>query len=562
MNVKGNYGNAKFMTCPECGEETRGMPCTSCGAVLPSPGGAAATRDETADDRDRAADRRDRKATDRDAVARRQDQTATDHERAASEQIQSWSDDDQVASNSDQLSADEDQRAAEVDLAAGGDFVTFTRGAKARAWSRGKRGSASTLRDDTKAARSYDETDVAREEALLQGEHDRAEAAGDRAEAAGDRAEAAQDRADALFDTHESALAARRAIETLESMSDAFVSLDSEWVFTYLNPQAEVLVDRDRRGLVGKNLWEEFPELVGSTLDIEYRRATREQVPVRFEIFLQRLDRTLEVRAYPVVEGLAVYFTDVTEERLRDDRLRQAERLEMLGQMTAGIVHDFTNLFVATGGFAAMGQADAPDEKIARYFDAIAAANQKAQALTRQLLAFARQQELSPGLMDANEVVLGLSSLLYQLMPSDIDLRLLLAPQGVDVFVDRSQLEQVVLNLVVNSRDAIQGKGSITIKTAVEDPPGINHDLGGPCGWLQVIDTGAGIPEHIQPRIFDPFFTTKAPGEGTGLGLATIYGIVTQSGGSIFVDSQVGEGTSMTIGLPATPTSSSNAKRG
>lgn len=510
-------------------------------------------RDEIADDRDRVASLRDRAALGRDAIARRQDRTATEKERDAAERDQSWSDDDQVASRRDQLSADEDQRAADADLAAGGDPVTYTRAANARALSRAERGSTSMLRDETTAARAHGDTDASREEALLQGEHDRAAAASDRAEAADDRTEAARDRAEALLDTTESALGARRAIETLESMSDAFLSLDSDWRFTYLNPRAEIVVNRDRRDLVGKNLWEEYPDLVGSTFDVEYRRALREQVPVRFEVFVQQLDRKLEVRAYPVAAGLAVYFSDVTEERLRDGRLRQAERLEMLGQMTAGIVHDFTNLLAATGGFAAMGQADAPDDKVARYFDAIATANQKAEALTRQLLAFARQQELSPALIDANDVVNGLSSLLFQLMPPDIELRLVLAPDPVIVFVDRSQLEQVVLNLVVNSRDAIQGKGSITVGTAVENPTGNSQDLDGLFGWIQVVDTGSGIPEHIRPRIFDPFFSTKAPGEGSGLGLATIYGIVSQGGGSIFVDSSEGEGTSITVALPAAP---------
>ena len=529
------------------------MPCQSCGAALPPADDAATARDESAEDRDRAADIRDRDATVRDAAAREQDMAATDLERAASEQIQSLSDDDQAASKRDQLSADEDQRAAEDDLVAGGSAGAYTRGAKARRWSRGERGTASTLREETTAARAREDIDASREQALQKGEHDRVEAAVDRAEAAGDRAEAARDRADAVFDTTESALAARRAIETLESMSDAFLSLDKGWHFTYLNPQAEVIAERDRRDLVGKNLWEEYPELVGSTFDIEYRRAVREQVPVRFEALVEQLDRRLEIRAYPVAEGLAVYFSDVTEQRQRDDRLHQTERLEMLGQITAGIVHDFTNLLAASGGFAAMGEADAPDEKIAGYFHAITTANKKAEALTRQLLAFARQQDLSPSMIDANDVVSGLSSLLYQLMPSEIELYVALAPEAVIVFVDRSKLEQVVLNLVVNSRDAIQGTGSITVTTAVEDPSGITHDLEGPFGWIQVIDTGEGIPDDIQPRIFDPFFSTKAAGEGTGLGLATIYGIVSQSGGSIFVDSHVGEGTSMTIALPAAP---------
>lgn len=541
-----------FVACSTCGQQTPGMPCESCGAN-PNENDAAILRDEVADQRDRVADSRDRDAAGRDALARQEDEAAADHQ---SEQIQSWSDDDQEASESDQLSADADQRAAEGDFAAGGDPVAYARGTEARARSRGERKSASTLRYDTKEARSHSGSDTSRDETLLKGEGDRAEAAGDRAEAAGDRAGAAQDRANALLDTTESALAARRAIENLESMSDAFFTLDSEWRFTYLNPQATVLVDRDRLELVGKRIWDEFPVTVGSRFESEYRRAVRDQVPVRFEDTYEPLGITFEVRAYPVVTGLAVYFRDISEERLRDARLHQTERLEMLGQMTAGIVHDFTNLLAATGGFAAMGEADAPDEEIAQYFREITGANRKALALTRRLLAFTRQEEMSPGLMDANEVIHGLSSLLYQLMPPGIQLHLSLASGEVKVFVDRSKLEQMVLNLVVNSRDAIEGSGSVTITTSVENPAGIKHGLGGSFAWIQVVDTGMGIPEEIRSHIFDPFFTTKGPGGGTGLGLATLRGIVSQSGGAVYVDSQEGEGTTMTIALPSAPVSS------
>jgi two-component system, cell cycle sensor histidine kinase and response regulator CckA len=136
-------------------------------------------------------------------------------------------------------------------------------------------------------------------------------------------------------------------------------------------------------------------------------------------------------------------------------------------------------------------------------------------------------------------------------MPSGIDLRLALSRQPVAVFVDRSQLEQVVLNLVVNGRDAIEATGSITVTTTADEPAGLVHDIPVASGWLQVTDTGSGIPDDVKPNIFDPFFTTKPPEAGTGLGLATIYGIVTQSGGSIIVDSTVGVGTTFTVALPA-----------
>lgn len=136
-------------------------------------------------------------------------------------------------------------------------------------------------------------------------------------------------------------------------------------------------------------------------------------------------------------------------------------------------------------------------------------------------------------------------------MEGDIHLVLDLSPVPVNVFVDRSQLEQVVVNLVVNSRDAMDGTGSITLSTTTYVPTGGASDMKGDFGWLQVVDTGSGIPADVLPHIFDPFFSTKAPEKGTGLGLATIYGIVSQSGGAIFVDSTVGAGTTMTVGLPA-----------
>jgi PAS domain S-box-containing protein len=483
----------------------------------------------------------------------------SDRDKLASDKDQTWSDDDRAASGRDQRSADADQLAADEDFVAGGDSASFHRGVLARQQSSRDRGSASALREEVTAARLHEnDADVSREDAALLDGSDRAmaagdreEAAGDREEAAGDREEAARERAEALRNSIESAGAAQRALQTLESMSDAFFTLDPEWRFTYLNPQSEVILERRREDLLGKSVWEVFPEGAGSRFDDQYRRAVREQVPVRFEEHHAPLGRSFEVRAFPVAAGLAVYFTDVTEERLRDARLRQTERLETLGRVTAGVAHDFNNLLAAVGGFAHLGRAKAVDETILGYFDQIDAASQKAAALTCQLLAFARQQDLSPGAIDLNEVVDGLFSLLRQLIPANIELRLAPARQPVTVFVDRSQLEQVLVNLVVNSRDAIETTGAITIHTRSDAPAGLMHEIRLPSGWLQVTDTGSGIPEDVRPHIFDPFYSTKPPETASGLGLATIYGIVTQSGGTIFVDSTIDVGTTMTVALPA-----------
>jgi PAS domain S-box-containing protein len=350
----------------------------------------------------------------------------------------------------------------------------------------------------------------------------------------------------------------QQVVQTLESMSDAFFTLDSQWRFTYMNPQSETILERRREDLVGKNMWEEFPEGIGRGFDEAYRRALRDQVPVHLEGVYDPLGRTLEVRAYPVTGGgLAVYFSDVTTERLHDRRLREAQRLEAIGRVTAGVAHDFNNLLTAICGFASLGEAASVDEETATYFAEIDAAGHRAVQLTRQLLAFARKQELSPRRTDLNEAVEGLVPLLDQLLPDRIELRLALSPQPVAVFVDSSQLEQVLINLVVNGRDAINATGSIAISTATERPSGVKHDVGVESGWLQVTDTGSGIPEDVRPHIFDPFFSTKPPETGTGLGLATSYGFISQSGGDILVDSTLGIGTTITITLPTTqPTES------
>ena len=558
--------SSELLVCPNCGVVSAGLTCAGCGVERPAAeldqfsDQEASGRDEKAASRDRAAALRDREAEDRDELARQDEQAAKNSHRMASDRAQKWSDQDEGASGRDQRSA---ERSADHGSAASGDAASHQRGVLARERSRRERASVSRLRGETTAARLLaDDAYPSREGSRRLAARDRANAADDRVNAAEDRGEGARDRAGAFRDRVEFGLAAERALETLELMSDAFQLLDSEWRFTYLNPQCEVILDRRREDLVGRCVWDEFPEAVGTRFYDEYHRAVREQVPVRFEEAYEPLGRILEIRAHPVASGLAVYFTDVTVERMREARSQQTERLEMLGQLTAGVAHDFKNLLAAVGGFAQLGQAESVDENLSNYFDQIDSASKKAAALTRQLLAFGRQQDLAPTCLDANEIVESLSSLIRQLMPAGVELQLELSRQPVTVYVDQSQFEQVVLNLVVNGRDAIETSGSITIRTMTEPPAGVVHEVSGPAGWLQVTDNGSGIPENVKPYIFDPFFTTKLPGTGTGLGLATIYGIVAQSGGAIFVDSSVGVGTTFTLALPADQTPVADASNG
>lgn len=269
------------------------------------------------------------------------------------------------------------------------------------------------------------------------------------------------------------------------------------------------------------------------------------------------------VHAFPLPQGrVGVSFTNVTAQRRAEqhavqtlESMRQAQRLETVGRVTAGVAHDFSNLLTAIRAFANLGEvAPAELEKTARYFAEIDSAAEKAVLLTRQLLAVGRPPESAPTRTDLNDVVLEFRSLLRHLVPPEIELQLDLATEPVPVFVDRSQLEQVILNLVVNGRDAIADEGKITIRTSTDAPSSLSDDVesaSANSAWLQVIDTGDGIPDEIEELIFEPFFSTKPPETGTGLGLATIDGIVSESRGDIYVDSTVGRGTTMTVALPA-----------
>lgn len=253
---------------------------------------------------------------------------------------------------------------------------------------------------------------------------------------------------------------------------------------------------------------------------------------------------------------------DITERRELEEQLRQAQKLEVVGLLAGGVAHDFNNLLtiiMLNSGFVA-GEPDLPPS-VRRANREIASAAERAAALTRQLLLFSRRQPLQPRVLDLNDVVRDLSKMLARLLRADIALELNLSEQPLQLHADPIELEQVLLNLVVNAADAMPAGGRVTICTGERIGPSPSAPAskdGSPkaCApqrwvWLQVRDTGAGIPPEILPRIFEPFFTTKEPGKGTGLGLATVQSIVKQRGGEIAVTSEVGKGSCFDIFLPA-----------
>jgi signal transduction histidine kinase len=289
----------------------------------------------------------------------------------------------------------------------------------------------------------------------------------------------------------------------------------------------------------------------GATFGVEYRVQT--PAGVRWVTSAGRVwqdDRGQSVRA----SGIS---RDSTAQRSLEDQLRQAQRLESIGQLAAGIAHDFNNLMNVVLGYSELLTerfADVPD--VRADVAEIERAARSATGLTRQLLAFSRRQILTPTIIDLNDVVRDTQKMMRRVIEENIRLEFHCSPEPLPVKVDVSQMEQVLLNLVVNARDAMPEGGTVTIETrealldgtAVDGPHGELRP--GPYALLSIADTGTGIPAHVQPRLFEPFFTTKAPGRGTGLGLATVYGIVKQSGGHIAFESALGVGTTFRIYVP------------
>jgi PAS domain S-box-containing protein len=270
----------------------------------------------------------------------------------------------------------------------------------------------------------------------------------------------------------------------------------------------------------------------------------------------------------PAVAGVVVNSRDITEQRALEMQLLQAQKMEAVGQLAGGIAHDFNNLLSVMTSYTGMLLADLPADDPARAdIEEIRRAAQRASTLTRQLLAFGRQQMLQPEVLDLNVVVRDMEKMLGRVLRENVRLETALTPELGRVYADLGQLEQVIVNLAVNASDAMPAGGALTIETAdVElDEAYCRSHAGVTPGshvMLAVSDTGIGMDPTIQARMFDPFFTTKAVGKGTGLGLSTVYGIVKQSGGHVSVYSEPGIGTTIKIYLPRDGSSSMMRPRG
>jgi two-component system cell cycle sensor histidine kinase/response regulator CckA len=279
----------------------------------------------------------------------------------------------------------------------------------------------------------------------------------------------------------------------------------------------------------------------------QYRTATGETREA--EVWAE----SIELDGQPCVLAIT---RDVTEFRRLEAQFRQAQKMEAVGRLAGGLAHDFNNILGVIVDYSDLSlDLVAPGSPVNRYLEQIRKASNKAVLLTRQLLAFSRKQVVFPKILDLNDVVHNMADMLQRMVGEDVAISFRPTTPIGSVRADPGQIEQVLMNLMVNARDAMQSGGKIVIETghAELDEQYVSQHPGSCAGQqvvLAVSDTGCGIDESIKSKIFEPFFTTKGVGQGTGLGLSTVYGIVKQSGGYIFVYSEPGKGTTFTIYFP------------
>ena len=334
-------------------------------------------------------------------------------------------------------------------------------------------------------------------------------------------------------------------------------SVDEPFTCIYMSPQIEQLLGYTREE------WASRPELATEGIHPDDRERTaalareaRQQgVSTRSEFrFLARdgrsvwvLDHTIPVRG---ADGATIchqgFLLDITEQKQLEEQLRQSQKMEAIGQLAGGIAHDFNNMLTGISGYADLlaHSFDAGDPRI-EDVEQIRKAAAHAAALTRQLLAFGRKQMLRPQRLEVNDVVRDLERMLARTIGGEVELELSLADGLAPVETDPDQLVQVILNIALNGRDAMPGGGLLRLATGSVESGG-DHFVA-----VEVTDTGTGIDDDVRSRLFEPFFTTKDQGKGTGLGLATAYGVISQSGGRIEVETTLGEGSTFRVLLPA-----------
>lgn len=370
----------------------------------------------------------------------------------------------------------------------------------------------------------------------------------------------------------------RRFATTLRSIGDAVIATDEQGYITYMNPTAEELTGWSLAAAQGQplaNIFQIISETTRQPAPSPAKRVLQEGIVVglaNHTLLITRDGQELPIddSAAPILDdqgnctGVVLVFRDITERRLAEERLRaseqqvrQVQKMEAIGQLAAGIAHDFNNMLTVINGYSSLLlSSKEPGPNWQKYVERIETAGKRAEALTRQLLTFSRRQMVQSRILSLNQIVMNMEQMFSRLLGEHIQIITVLDTTLAPVRADAGQIEQVLMNLAVNARDAMPDGGAITLQTSNliltrEQTLGLPDLQPGLYAVLTVQDTGCGMTEQVKAHLFEPFFTTKERDKGTGLGLATVYGIIKQSNGHITVKSEVNQGTAFTIYLPA-----------
>jgi PAS domain S-box-containing protein len=363
---------------------------------------------------------------------------------------------------------------------------------------------------------------------------------------------------------HELSQSEERYRDLVENAHDIIYSQDLAGNYTSMNKAGARITGYTHEEALALNITQTVaPECLAKAREMLTAKLAGERVTAYEMDIIARDGHRITVEANTklvyhdgVAIGIQGIARDVTERKQLEEQLRQSQKMEAIGQLAGGVAHDFNNLLTAINGYSSLALQRLEDgHPIRSYLEEVKKAGDRAANLTRQLLAFGRKQILQPLAINLNDVVTDMNKMLRRLIGEDIELRAKLDPALKKIKADPGQIEQVLVNLVVNARDAMPEGGNLTIETATVELDQEYADrhadvLPGQYLMLAVSDTGTGMDEATRARIFDPFFTTKEKGKGTGLGLSTVYGIVKQSGGSIWVYSERGHGTTFKVYLP------------
>jgi two-component system, cell cycle sensor histidine kinase and response regulator CckA len=356
-----------------------------------------------------------------------------------------------------------------------------------------------------------------------------------------------------------------RLAAVVESSHDAILGRTLDGTVTHWNSGAQRIYGYSAAEIVGKSSsillsTNGFPALLETLEIVKHGQIVEESDAIRTrqdgkEVHLTQIHAPIKNGAGEVV-GVSTVARDITESRHLEGMLRQAQKMEAVGRLAGGVAHDFNNLLGVILGYTELllDRLD-PNDPQRHEIVEIRKAGDRAALLTRQLLAYSRKQVLQPKVLDLNVIVAGAEKLLHRLIGEDIELLVMLNPELHRVKTDPGQIEQIIMNLALNARDAMPAGGKLTIETSnveLDEKYAARHPstVPGPHVMLAVTDTGCGMDAMTQIHVFEPFFTTKEFGKGTGLGLATVYGIVKQSGGSVSFYSELGLGTTFNIYLP------------